>query len=253
MDLNGKVAVVTGGASGIGLSTAREFLARGAKVAILDWSREALEQAGTELGDGVAMIQCNVAEEASVEEAFNQVERAFGGLDVAVLNAGILRDGLLVKVDKATGKVSRRMSLDQWQSVMDVNLTGVFLTGREAATRMINGGRKGVMVLISSISRVGNVGQSNYSASKAGVACLARVWGRELARFGVRVACVAPGFIGTPMVLKDMKPEMMEYFKKQIPIGRLGEPEEIADAIRFVVENDLMCATVLEPSGGMNL
>jgi 3-oxoacyl-[acyl-carrier protein] reductase len=253
MELKGKVAVVTGGASGIGLSTAKAFLAGGARVAILDWSEEALKQAVAELGDGVSAVACDVANEDSVVKAFDQVERDLGGVDIAVLNAGILRDGLLLKVDKETKKVSKRMSLQQWQSVIDVNLTGVFLTGREAATRIIDGGRKGVMVLISSISRAGNVGQSNYSASKAGVAVLTRIWGKELARFGVRVACVSPGFIGTPMVMKDMKPEMMEHFKKLIPIGRLGEPEEIASAILYVVDNDLMCGTVMEPSGGMSL
>lgn len=252
MELKGKIAVVTGGASGIGLSTAQDLQQQGARIAILDWSQEALDNASKVLGDVVA-VQCNVADEDSVIKAFDQVEAALGGVDIAVLNAGILRDGLLLKVDRETKKVARRMSLEQWQSVIDVNLTGVFLTGREAATRMINGGRKGVLVLISSIARVGNMGQSNYSAAKAGVAVLSRVWGKELARFGVRVGCVAPGFIGTPMVLKDMKQEALEKIKGSIPIGRLGEPEEIAHAIRFVIENELICTSIVEPSGGMNL
>lgn len=253
MNIKDKVVIVTGGAAGIGLETARMFCQCEAKVAILDMNQESLDAAVQELGRGVLAVQCNVADEASVEKAFDQVVEHFGGIDAAVLNAGILRDGLLIKVDRETGALKGTMSLAQWQSVIDVNLTGVFLTGRAAAARMVQGKRKGVIIPISSISRHGNAGQSNYSAAKAGVAALCNVWGKELARYGIRVAGVAPGFIGTAMVLKDMKPEALEKIEKMIPIGRLGRPEEIAHAIRFVVENDMMTATMLEPSGGLNL
>jgi 3-oxoacyl-[acyl-carrier protein] reductase len=253
MDPKGKVIVVTGGASGIGLETARTFVAAGARVAIMDVNPEALATAVAELGGDVLPVECNVANEASVERAFDQVVERFGQLDAAVLNAGILRDGLLIKVDRTTGKTKGKMSLSQWQSVIDVNLTGVFLTGREAAVRMVDTGCKGVIVLISSIAKRGNIGQTNYSAAKAGVETLAVVWGKELARTGIRVASVSPGFIATPMVMKDMKPEMLDRFKKMIPVGRLGNPEEIAHAIKFVVENDLICACDVEPSGGIKL
>lgn len=253
MDPKGKVIVVTGGAGGIGLETARHFVEAGAKVAIMDIDPAALEAAVADLGGGVLGVACNVSDEASVEAAFDEVVAHYGQLDVAVLNAGILRDGLLIKVDRETGKVRGKMSLSQWQSVIDVNLTGVFLTGREAAVRMVNTGCKGVLVLISSIAKRGNIGQTNYSAAKAGVETLAVVWGKELARAGIRVASVSPGFIATPMVIRDMKPEMLDRFRKMIPVGRLGKPEEIAHTIRFVVENDLICATDIEPSGGLKL
>jgi 3-oxoacyl-[acyl-carrier protein] reductase len=253
MEINGKVVVVTGGASGIGLDTCKAFAKAGARVAIMDVNEEALATAATEVGGDSLGVKCNVADEASVVAAFDKVVEHFGQLDIAVLNAGILRDGLLIRVDRETGKVKGKMSIEQWQSVIDVNLTGVFLTGREAGIRMINSGRKGVMVLISSIAKRGNMGQTNYSAAKAGVETLGSVWGKELARYGIRVASVSPGFIATPMVMKDMKPEMLERFKKMIPIRRLGEPSEIAHTIKFVVENDLICATDVEPSGGMKL
>lgn len=253
MDPKGKVIVVTGGAGGIGLETARLFVDVGAKVAIMDVDAEALETAVGDLGGDVLGVECNVSDEASVEAAFDRVVEHYGRLDAAVLNAGILRDGLLIKVDRETGKIRGKMSLDQWQSVIDVNLTGVFLTGREAAVRMVNTGCKGVIVLISSIAKRGNIGQTNYSAAKAGVETLAVVWGKELARAGIRVASVSPGFIATPMVIRDMKPEMLDRFRKMIPIGRLGKPEEIAHTIKFVVENDLICATDIEPSGGLKL
>jgi 3-oxoacyl-[acyl-carrier protein] reductase len=254
MKLQGKVVVVTGGAQGIGLSIAKEMVSWGAKVALLDMNPEALEAAVAEMGPDNAMgAVCNVSVQEEVTGAFDKVIESFGQVDVAILNAGILRDGMLVKVDRETGKVKSRMSLDQWQTVIDVNLTGVFLTGQEAAVRMIDRGEGGVIVPISSIARHGNVGQSNYSAAKAGVVALTNVWGRELSRYKIRVAAVSPGVIATPMVLKGMRPEIIEMLNKRIPIGRLGTPEEIAHSCRYIIENDMMTATVLEPSGGLNL
>lgn len=254
MEVKDKVVVVTGGAAGIGFAMCKRFAGLGAKVVIGDI--QGIEEAVSAIrsaGGTASGRLCDVSKEEDVVGLMQFAVDTFGGLDVAVANAGILRDGLLIKVDKETKKVASVMSLEQWQRVIDVNLTGVFLTGREAARQMVNLGRPGVIILMSSISKEGNFGQSNYSAAKAGVAALGVVWSKELARYGIRVNVIAPGFIGTQMVLKDMKQEALEAVKKQIPIGRLGEPDEIAHAAQFIVENDLLTGSCIVVSGGMRL
>jgi 3-oxoacyl-[acyl-carrier protein] reductase len=254
MELKDKVVVITGGASGIGLAMAQRFAAEGSKVVIADVKGVDEAAAGIrEAGGQAAGVVCDVRDEASVAAAMKFATDTWGGIDVAIANAGILRDGLLLRVDKATGKVADRMSVKQWQDVIDVNLTGVFLTGREAAAAMIDGKRRGLLILLSSISKEGNFGQTNYSASKAGVIAMTVAWSRELARYGIRTAAIAPGFIETPMVMKDMKPEALEKFKQIIPIGRLGKPEEIAETAVFIAKCDLVTGVCIEATGGMRL
>jgi 3-oxoacyl-[acyl-carrier protein] reductase len=144
------------------------------------------------------------------------------------------------------------MSMDQWNAVIGVNLTGVFLCGREAAERMIKLGNGGVIINISSISRHGNIGQTNYSATKAGVASMAVVWAKELARYGIRTGAIAPGFAATD-ILSAMKPEVLEKVLLPVPLKRLGEPREIAHAARFIVENDFFTGRVIDLDGGLRL
>ena len=165
-------------------------------------------------------------------------------------NAGILRDGLLIKVKD--GEIQKRMSLGEWQAVIDVNLTGVFLCGREAATKMIENQVSGCIINISSISKSGNAGQTNYSAAKAGVSAMATVWAKELARYGIRSAAIAPGFIATEMVA-GMKPEALEKMSSGIPLKRLGEPSEVAHAARFIMENDYLSGRVVELDAALRL
>ncbi|MDY0059184.1 MAG: SDR family oxidoreductase [Myxococcota bacterium] len=256
MEIQGKVVVITGGAQGIGRAIAERFGAAGAKLVLGDVQETVLEAAVAELrakGYEVHGVAGNIAQEADAEQLMAEAGRHFGRLDVAVLNAGILRDGLLVRVDKETGAVTGKMSLQQWQSVIDVNLTGVFLTGREAAVQMIQHGNGGVILLMSSISGEGNFGQTNYAATKAGVRAMTVTWSRELARYGIRVNSIAPGFIGTPMVKQDMKPEALEKLLKQVPVGRLGEPDEVAQVCESLVRNDFVTGVLWGVTGGMRL
>ncbi len=254
MELSGKIVLVTGSARGLGRAMVEAFAAAGARVIVSDIRAEAVDETVAELGAkgmDATGIACDVSKEASVEALFARIQNDMGGLDVAVLNAGILRDGLLLRVDRETGRVKGKLSLEQWQAVIDVNLTGVFLTGREAAALMVERGTGGVIIPISSVARHGNPGQSNYSAAKAGVAVLTKLWAQELSRFRIRVCGIAPGFIATEMVLKEMNQKALEHWQAKIPIGRLGEPAEIAGTAVFIAENDLMNGVVVEASGGV--
>jgi 3-oxoacyl-[acyl-carrier protein] reductase len=253
MRLDGKVVVVTGGARGIGKAIASAFAAKGAQLALFDVSAADLKAAGDEFaaqGVTVATHAVNVAREDEVNAAFATVVAEFGRLDVLVNNAGIIKDGLLVKVKD--GKVVDRLSLEKWQAVIDVNLTGVFLCGREAAARMIEAGNGGVIINVASISKAGNAGQSNYSAAKAGVTALTVLWAKELARHGIRVASIAPGFTRTDL-LAGMPPEMLEKMTAPVPLKRLGLPEEIGHAAVFAAENDFFTGRAIDIDGGLRL
>lgn len=253
MDIAGKTVLITGAARGLGAAMAEHLARRGASLALLDLDAAALEPTRARcaaLGVRALAYAVNVAQEDSVVTGFERVVADFGRLDVIVANAGILRDGLLVKVKD--GAVTDKLSLAHWQAVIDVNLTGVFLCGREAAAHMTRLGNGGCIVNVSSLSRAGNFGQSNYSAAKAGVAALTVVWAKELARYGIRVNAIAPGFIKTEMVA-SMKAEILDKVASGIPAGRLGEPLEIATTLAFILENDFCNGRVIEIDGGQRL
>ena len=254
MDISQRNFVITGAAQGLGEAIGLELARHGANLALLDVNSDGLdrvaaacEQAGAEHS---LAITCDVASETGVERAFAAIEERLGPIHGLVNNAGILRDGMLVKVKD--GEIVDRLSLQQWQQVIDINLTGVFLCGREAASSMIRSGEAGVIVNISSISRAGNIGQSNYAAAKAGVAALTTTWARELARYGIRSAAIAPGVFETEMVA-SMKPEAHQRITDAVPLGRTGNVEELARAVRFIVENDYYTGRILELDGGLRL
>ena len=253
MDLRGKTILITGAGRGLGAAMAKRLAARGANLALVDLDAAGLgvvRDACRTLGVRAETYAANVAAERDVVGTFDRVVADFGSLDGSIANAGILRDGLLVKAKD--GEITGKLSLEQWQAVIDVNLTGVFLCGREAAERMIRLRRGGCIINISSLSRAGNFGQSNYSAAKAGVAALTVVWAKELARHEIRVNAIAPGFIKTEMVA-SMKPEVLEKMAAGIPVQRLGEPDEIAATAEFIFANDYLNGRILEIDGGQRL
>lgn len=231
---------------------AEHLAAKGARLGLIDLNPEKLDEAVAAcktLGVDARGYLCNVADETQVEQTIGKVAEDFGSIDGLINNAGILRDGLLVKVKDG---VMTKLSLAQWQTVIDVNLTGVFLCTREVAAKMIEHKTAGAIINISSISRAGNIGQTNYSAAKAGVAAATVTWARELARYGIRVAGVAPGFIETEMT-GGMKPEALEKMTSAIPLKRMGTPQEIAHSVAYILENDYYSGRILELDGAMRL
>ena len=252
MQLKDSVIIITGGGQGLGRSMGEFLAAKGARLALVDLNQEALDAAVDACksagGDARAYI-CNVANEEQVVHMVAEVAEDFGAINGLINNAGILRDGLLLKVKDG---VTQKMSLAQWQSVIDVNLTGVFLGTREVAAKMVELGNQGLIINISSISRAGNVGQSNYTAAKAGVAAMTVTWAKELSRYGIRVAGIAPGFIETEMT-SSMKPEALEKMTSGIPLKRMGKPEEIAHSAAYLFENDYYSGRILELDGGLRI
>lgn len=247
MDIKNRRCLVTGAGRGLGRQIALDLAKAGARVHVCDVSSEALTAIQADSADlSITSHICNVTDEASVKSLFAAIA-VEGPLDVLVNNAGIIRDGLLIKPGDDGIKT---MTLENFKAVIDVNLTGVFLCGREAAAAMMEKG--GIIVNISSVSRAGNFGQTNYSAAKAGVDAMTVVWSKELARYGIRCAAIAPGYTNTEMVAA-IKPEALEKIKAQIPLKRLGEMTEISQTVRFIIENDFVNGKILEIDGGLRI
>ena len=248
-------ALVTGGASGMGRSFTLELARAGADVAFCDVNADgiaAVVAEGADLPGKFVGFEANVADEASVAQLIADASAALGGLNVLVNNAGIFRDGLLVKKDRKTGEL-KKMSLKKWQQVIDVDLTGPFLCTRDFAAQVIEAGIKdAVVVNISSIARHGNMGQTNYSAAKAGLVADTKLWAGELARHGIRTGAVAPGFVDTP-ILQGMRPEVLDAMLKPVPLRRVGTTEEIFAAVRFIIECGYFTGRCIDVDGGLTL
>jgi 3-oxoacyl-[acyl-carrier protein] reductase len=253
MKIEQSVIAITGAAGGLGAAMARRLAEQGARLALLDFNPEVLEELGSGLAlpdENIMLLSCDVSDESQVDDAFASIRERMGSLDVLVNNAGITRDALMLKF--RDGKLQSRMSLADWNAVINVNLTGVFLCTRAAVEQMAASGHGGLVINISSISRAGNMGQSNYSAAKAGVAAMTVTWAKEFARYGIRVNTISPGFIGTEMV-RAMKPEALAKLQAMIPAGRIGEPDEIAHTLQYIMENDFVNGRNIEVDGGLRL
>lgn len=256
MDIRGSVALVTGGGSGIGEATAKFLAKRGAKVAIVDTVQGNIDRVVKDIQekDGeVIGILANVTSEADTARFIKETLGAFGKLNIAVSAAGIIRDATMLTLDKETGKVSRKMGLDKWQPVIDVNLTGTFLTLRDAAEAMVNGGWEGLLVPISSVNKAGHIGQLNYSSTKVAVALMSKIIVGEFLMRGIRnIRCVgiAPGYTATPM-LTGMNQDALKAILQDVHIGRLIETDEIAAMIGHCIENGALNGTTIEITGGL--
>ena len=249
----GKVVIVTGAAAGIGRATAVRFAQEGARVAGWDVSDKAAEAFAADLKEagGEALFQVvNVVNPAAVEAAAKEVVEKWGGIDVLINNAGIVRDALLVKVPRTGPIVS--MKEESWDEVIDVNLKGVFLVTRAVAPYMIQRGGGVILSAASVVGLQGNFGQTNYVASKAGVIGMTKVWARELGKHNIRVNAVAPGFIATDMI-RSIPPEVLNRMVMQTPVGRMGTPEDVANAYFWLASDQagFVHGTVLSVDGGV--
>ena len=247
MNFQDRTALVTGSAQGIGLEIARQFYDNGARVVIVDLFQEGVDQACREIAgstddDRIAGFTCDVSDADSVKALFRSVKERFGNLDILVNNAGITKDGLFL-----------RMNLESWQKVLDVNLTGTFLCCRHGLS-LLRKSPAGRIINLSSISANGNIGQANYSASKAGVIGLTKTLALELARYHMTVNAVAPGFIDTKMT-QAIPEEARKFWLDKVPAGRAGTPQDVARTVSFLASDRASYITgeVVEVDGGMHV
>jgi 3-oxoacyl-[acyl-carrier protein] reductase len=248
MELKELKVVVTGGAQGMGAHFAQRLHEAGAQVAVGDVNEERLAA----LPAGIHRRKLDVSQEQQCVDFVAWAHGAMGGLNGLINNAGILRDGLLVKKDRATGEVKKLARAD-WDAVIGVNLTGATLMVREVVAKMVEtGAGPGVVVNLSSIARHGNRGQSNYVSAKAALAANTFTWAREFAPFGIRVGAVAPGMIETPMT-QGMNQKARDALVANIPVGRIGVPEDIWRAVKFVLECDYFNGRTIDVDGGLTM
>lgn len=246
MKLSDLKVIVTGGARGMGAHFATRLAEGGARVAAGDVDEEGLAA----LPSGIARRRLDVSNEEDVKSFLAWAAQELGGLNGLVNNAGILRDGLLVKKDRKTGEI-KTLSTDDWNKVIGVNLTGATLMVRELVAEMATKEtRPGVIVNISSVARHGNRGQSNYVAAKSALAANTVTWAREFAPFGIRVGAIAPGMIETPMT-QGMNQKARDALVAAVPCGRIGEPDDIWQAVKFVIECDYFNGRTVDVDGGL--
>ncbi|MBN6188304.1 3-oxoacyl-ACP reductase FabG [Aneurinibacillus sp. BA2021] len=246
MEFEEQVALITGGASGLGKKAAQLLCERGAHVIIADINEEQGQQAASELreaGGSVDFIPVHVGDEASVQALMTKIEKKAGRLDVLINNAGITRDGMLHKMPK-----------EKWDQVLEINLTGVYLCTKAAVPLMLANGYGRIVNTSSVVGLYGNIGQTNYAATKAGVVGLTKTWAKELGGKGITVNAVAPGYIHTPM-LAAVPEKILEMMRLKVPVQRLGEAEDVARAYLFLASpySSYINGAVLSVDGGLTL
>jgi 3-oxoacyl-[acyl-carrier protein] reductase len=244
MELEGKVALITGGAQGIGRVISEELARQGAHVILGDVNLEGAEKTAAELkqnGAKASAVRIDVSSSSDVQSAFDSIIKEYKPVDIVVNNAGITRDGLLVRMKEA-----------DWDLVMNINLKGCFLCSQQAAKQMMKQKSGTILNIASIVGLIGNFGQANYSASKAGLIGFTKTLAREVAPRGIRANAIAPGFIDTEMT-RVLEESVREKLIEQIPLARLGKPEDVARCVSFLVSEKASYITgqVISVNGGM--
>jgi 3-oxoacyl-[acyl-carrier protein] reductase len=239
-----KIAIVTGGASGIGLEIAKALVQQGAAVNVIDIDKEKLN----DLDDRFVKYNADVTNYGKISEVVNDIFLKHKRVDILVNNAGVIHNELLINI---TDKDNMKHNYESFKRIIDVNLMSVFIVGVITAEKMVAIRNRGVIVNISSISASGNIGQSAYSAAKAGVEALTRTWSKELGLFGVRAVAISPGFIDTESTDTALSKKYIEDIKNRTPLRCLGDAANIAHAVLFAIENDFVNGTIIGVDGGL--
>lgn len=248
MELSTARVIITGGGRGIGHFLASQLLEQAAKVFVIDRDQALLDQVPDHRN--LVKYSCDVTDAGEVEKVINDIFGTHGGANVCVNNAGIIHSEVLVNI---LSRPDKKHNISNWKRVIDVNLNAVFYMTANVAEKMIGAKMKGVIINISSISAQGNVGQSAYAASKAGVEALTKTWSKELGMFKIRCACIAPGFFNTPSTKESLNDHMLKKWEKSVPLGRLGELEELLSAVAFIIQNDYFNGKILSLDGGLTI
>ena len=245
MNLDNKVAIVTGGASGLGASITKALIDKNANVVVLDIDQVALDN--LQDNERLLKMQCDITQKEKLSSVISLIIERFSKIDILVNNAGILYSEPLINIMAP----EKRHSVENWQKVIDLNLTTPFVLTSYVAEQMILKRTKGVIVNISSISAKGNAGQSAYSAAKAGLEALTKVWSKELGAFGIRSVAVAPGFMNTNSTHLALNENVLDELKQRVPLKKLGKPEDIAETVLFAISNEYTNGCVIEIDGGL--
>lgn len=249
MDISGLRMIITGAGSGFGKAMAIYFSEKGAKIAALDLNIHSLQQLNKEYPT-IKTWKCDVADNEQVERTIEDVFVAFGGVEVLINNAGIMKNAPLINI---LNKTERKHSLELWYNVISVNQNSVFYMTRACVEKMISKRCKGVIVNISSIAANGNAGQTAYSASKAAVEAMTKVWAKEFGRFGIRSVAIAPGFMDTAGTHDAVEEKMLAQWVDKTPIRRTGSIDEVVNAVQFVIENNFVNNVVIPVNGGLSI
>ncbi|MBL0049435.1 MAG: SDR family NAD(P)-dependent oxidoreductase [Bacteroidetes bacterium] len=248
MNLSDARIIVTGGARGIGNFLATHLATQVAHVFIIDNNKELLDALSPV--PNITALHCDITNPETVQVTLQKIFKEQGGANVCINNAGIIHSEPLINL---LSRPDKKHNLVNWQRVIDVNLNAVFYMGVNFADQLISSKGKGLIINISSIAAQGNVGQSAYSASKAAVEALTKTWSKELGMFKIRCACIAPGFFDTPSTRESVNEHMLDKWKKNVPLAKLGDLTELLSAAKFIIENEYFNGKILALDGGLTI
>lgn len=248
MKLSDAKILITGAGRGIGHFIAMGLLEKAAKVIIIDNNRKLIDELPVRAS--LVAIECDITNSNEVEKIIQQIFEKHGGVNVCINNAGIIHSEPLVNL---LSKGDKKHSISNWQKVINVNLNAVFFITSNVVEQMILKKEKGVIINVSSISAQGNIGQSAYSATKAAVEALAKTWSKELGMFKIRAVSIAPGFFDTPSTRENLNEHMLQKWQKAVPLGKLGELDQLLSAVEFIILNDYFNGKTLAIDGGLTV